>query len=143
MRDSLTLRVAHCILRLVIDIHFLGWTMKIIARPEVAVAVDDYQAHVSRRKSYVASVKEEMAALNRERDTIIARLSAASKGKPFAVPDGDGFKSVEFKKKEGALDAEKMAETLRSIRRKPSRKAGEQVPIVREMTPDEVELLPK
>ncbi len=117
--------------------------MKIIARPEVAVAVDDYQVHVSRRKAYVASVKEEMAALNRERDAILGRLLVANKGKPFAIARGDGFTAVEFKKKEGALDAEKMAETLRSIRRKPSRKAGEQVPIVREMTPDEIELLPK
>jgi ssDNA-binding replication factor A large subunit len=117
--------------------------MKIIARPEVAVAVDDYLDHLARRKSYIANVKESMAALNEERDMILARLSEANKGKPFALPVGEGFKAVEFKKKEGALDAEKMAETLRSIRRKPSRKPDEQVPIVRDMTPDEVELLPK
>jgi hypothetical protein len=117
--------------------------MKIIARPEVAVAVDDYLDHVARRKAYIAKVKEEMAALNVERDLILDQLAGANKGKPFAIPAGDGFKAVEFKKKEGALDAEKMAETLRSIRRKPSRKPDEQVPIVRDLTPDEVELLPK
>jgi hypothetical protein len=117
--------------------------MKIIARPEVAVAVDDYLGHLARRKAYIAQVKEAMAALNAERDIILTRLTEANKGKPFAIPEGDGFKAVEFKKKEGALDAEKMADTLRSIRRKPSRKPDEQVPIVRELTPDEVELLPK
>jgi hypothetical protein len=117
--------------------------MKIIARPEVAVVVDDYLGHVARRKAYIAQVKEEMAALNAERDALIAKLAETNKGKPFVIPAGDGFKAIEFKKKEGALDAEKMAETLRSIRRKPSRKPDEQVPIVRELTPDEVELLPK
>jgi hypothetical protein len=117
--------------------------MKIIARPEVAVAVDDYLGHLARRKAYIASVKQGMAELNEERDKILSKLSEANKGKPFALPAGDGFKAVEFKKKEGALDAEKMAETLRSIRRKPSRRPDEQVPIVRDLTPDEVELLPK
>lgn len=117
--------------------------MKIIARPEVAITVDDYLDHLARRKSYIANVKEDMAAFNAERDMILAKLAEVNKGKPFAIPAGNGFKAVEFKKKEGALDAEKMAETLRSIRRKPSRKPDEQVPIVREMTPDEVELLPK
>jgi hypothetical protein len=117
--------------------------MKIIARPEVAVAVDDYLDHVARRKAYIAKVKEEMAALNVERDLILDQLAEVNRGKPFAIPAGEGFKAVEFKKKEGALDAEKMAETLRSIRRKPSRKPDEQVPIVRDLTPDEVELLPK
>lgn len=117
--------------------------MKIIARPEVAVAVDDYLGHAARRKAYIAKVKEEMAELNAERDDILARLSDANKGKHFAIPWGDGFKSVEFKTKEGAYDAEKMAEALRAIRRKPSRKPDEKVLIVRELTPDEIELLTK
>jgi hypothetical protein len=117
--------------------------MKIIARPEVAVTVGNYQAHLARRKDYIARVKEEMAALNREREAILAKLIEANNGKPFVIPDGEGFQVVEFKKKEGALDPEKMAETLRSIRRKPSRKPDEQVPIVRELTSDEIELLPK
>ena len=117
--------------------------MKIIARPEVAVAVDDYLGHLARRKAYIAKVKADMVELNEERDNILGRLSEANKGKPFALPAGEGFQAVEFKKKEGAFDAEKMAETLRSIRRKPSRKPDEIVPIVRDMTPDEIELLPK
>jgi hypothetical protein len=117
--------------------------MKIIARPEVAVAVDDYLGHLARRKAYIAKVRDDMAALNADRDDILARLAEVNKGKPFAIPTGDGFKAIEFKKKEGALDAEKMAETLRSIRRKPSRKPDEQVPIVRDLTPDEIDLLPK
>jgi hypothetical protein len=117
--------------------------MKIIARPEVAVAVDDYLGHLARRKAFIASVKESMAALNADRDDIIARLIEVNKGKPFAIHAGDGFQAVEFKTKEGALDAEKMAETLRSIRRKPSRKPDEKVPIVRDLTPDEVDLLPR
>jgi len=117
--------------------------MKIIARPEVAVTVDDYLDHLARRKSYITHVKEDMAAFNVERDMILAKLMEANKGKPFALPAGEGFKAVEFKKKQGALDPEKMAETLISIRRKPSRKPDEQVPIVRDLTPDEIELLPK
>jgi hypothetical protein len=117
--------------------------MKIIARPEVAVTVEAYRKHLARRKAYVAAVKEEMAALNRERDTILATLTDANKGKPFVIPNGDGFQVIEFKKKEGMLDAEKMADVLRSIRRKPARKPDELVPIVRELTPDEIELLPK
>lgn len=117
--------------------------MKIIARPEVAVAVDDYVDHLARRKSYIAHVKEDMASLNEERDLLLSRLLVLNRGKAFVIPVGDGFKAVEFKKKEGALDAEKMAETLRSIRRKPSRKPDEQVIIVRDLTPDEIELLPK
>lgn len=117
--------------------------MKIIARPEVAVAVDDYLGHAARRKAFIANVKEEMAALNAERDEILSRLATGNKGKHFAIPCGEGYKAVEFKTKEGALDAEKMAEALRSIRRKPSRKPDEKVLIVRELTPDEVELLTK
>jgi hypothetical protein len=117
--------------------------MKIIARPEVAEAVENYRRHLARRKAYVASVKDQMAALNRERDQILADLTVVNKGKPFAIPFGEGFQAIEFKKKEGVLDAEKMADTLRSIRRKPARKPDELVPIVRDMTPDEVELLPK
>jgi hypothetical protein len=117
--------------------------MKIFARPEVAVYVDDYQTHMARRKAFVASVKEEMAALNAERDVIISNLTGVNRGRAFVIPDGSGFKAIEFKKREGAYDAEKMAEILRSIRRKPSRKPSETVPIVRELTPDEIELLPK
>lgn len=117
--------------------------MKIIARPEVAVTVEEYRKHLARRKAYIATVKDEMASLNAERDALLAKLMETNKGKPFVIPEGDGFQAVEFKKKEGALDAEKMADTLRSIRRKPARKPDELVPIVREMTPDEIELLPK
>jgi hypothetical protein len=117
--------------------------MKIIARPEVAVLVDAYRKHLARRKTYIAAVKEEMAALNIERDAILGKLTEANKGKPFVIPEGDGFQVVEFKKKEGPLDAEKMADVLRSIRRKPARKPDETVPIVRELTADEIELLPK
>jgi phosphoglycerate-specific signal transduction histidine kinase len=117
--------------------------MKIIERPEVAAAVDDYQDHLVRRKAYVASVKQGMAALNSERDLILGRLTETNKGKPFAIHSGEGFKAVEFRVKEGMLDAERMAEVLRSLRRKPSRKPSEQVIIVRELTPDEIELLPK
>jgi hypothetical protein len=117
--------------------------MKIFARPEVAIYVDDYQAHMARRKAFVASVKDEMAALNAERDTILSRLTEVNRGKPFVIPDGSGFKVIEFKKKEGAYDAEKMAEILRSIRRKPTRKPSETVPIVRDLTPDEIDILPK
>jgi hypothetical protein len=117
--------------------------MKIIARPEVAVLVEGYRKHLARRKAYVASVKDAMAAFNAERDAILAKLSEANKGKPFVIPDGDGYQVVEFKKKEGALDAEKMADVLRSIRRKPARRPDEMVPIVRALTADEIELLSK
>lgn len=118
--------------------------MKIITQMEVEDAVAAYEAHVVKRKAYVASVKKEMAALDAERDECVQRLNQANNGKPFVIPVGDGeFKIVEFKEKQGKLDAEAMAETLRSIRRKPQRFSSEWVPIVRKLSEDEVELLPE
>lgn len=118
--------------------------MKIITQPEVASAVEAYQEYFNRRKAFVASVKAEMAVLDAERDRLLPRLNGVNGGKPFVIPsENGGFKIIEFKEKQGKLDAEAMAETLKSIRRKPQRFASESVPLVREMNEDEIELLPK
>lgn len=122
--------------------------MKIITQPDVARAVEAYQEYFSRRKTFVAMVKEQMAALDAERDQLIPVLASANRGKAFSVAcqDSDGvevYKVVDFYEKPGRLDAEAMAYTLKSIRRKPQRLAPESVVLLRDMTEDEIELLPK
>lgn len=118
--------------------------MKIVTQPEVANAVEAYQEYFNRRKAYVASVKEAMAALDAERDQLIPKLNQVDGGKPFVIPvENGGYKIIEFKDKPGRLNPEAMADTLRSIRRKPQRFPDEIVPLVRELTEDEIELLPK
>lgn len=118
--------------------------MKIITQPEVASAVEAYQEYFNRRKAYVALVKAKMAELDAERDKLLPGLESVNGGKPFVIPIEDGgYKIVEFKEKQGKLNAEAMAETLRGLRRRPQRFAPETVPLVRELTEDEIELLPK
>lgn len=118
--------------------------MKIVTQPEVANAVEAYQEYFNRRKAYVASVKEFMAALDAERDQLLPKLKQVNDGKAFVIPGDDGsYRVVEFKDKQGRLNPEAMADTLRSIRRKPQRFPDEVVPLVRELNEDEIELLPK
>lgn len=118
--------------------------MKIVTQPEVANAVEAYQDYFNRRKAYVASVKEAMAALDAERDQLLPRLNQVNGGKPFVIPgEGGSYRVIEFKEKPGRLNPEAMADTLRSIRRKPQRFKDEIIPLVRELNEDEIELLPK
>src|SRR5579859_7283482 len=118
--------------------------MKIITQPEVANAVEAYQEYFNRRKAFVASVKTAMAEFDSERDLLLPKLNQVNGGKPFVIPGDNGsYRVVEFKEKPGRLNAEAMADTLRSIRRKPQRFKDEIVPLVRELNEDEIELLPK
>lgn len=118
--------------------------MKIVTQPEVANAVEAYQEYFNRRKAYVASVKEAMAAFDAERDQLIPKLNQVNDGNPFVIPAENGaYKVIDFKPKQGRLNPEAMADTLRSIRRKPQRFPDEIVPLVRELTEDEIDLLPK